>query len=814
MKENQLLESQSTLFGHPTGLFVLFFAELWERFSYYGMRALLVFYMIKGFMGCNDVIAYKIYGAYTALVYMTPFFGGMIADRIIGARRAVILGGLFMAAGHLLMGVDKDWTLLGLTFSAKTSFFVALALLIVGNGFFKPNISTIVGSLYPHNSRKRDGGFTIFYIGINLGAAIAPLLCGYIGETYGWHKGFGLATIGMLTGLAVFIAPTLISQVLLLISCLAASVNIAGIEATGRALGLTPGGDWGQYDSWLNTLVTVCMILAGVLSFWSLNRRQANQLAAPPSRLADLMTAVLIMAGAIGFSWAMFQFHPEEIFTKSLFYLLAIILLAAAVVSSLAVMKSGLPVWAGMPADFDRMRQGWLGIGKDWWVYLGAIASVPVFMVLVSGFETFFQELPGGIRLIPQEIVDRFENSTTPGMGVVGAVVSKASTPAGLVLVLAGLFAVGYLVLQMFTLSKIPRERMYVVMILTFFSVLFWSFFEQAGSSLNNFTDRNIQRVTASERTIGQSELGQTLQLRIPLVVAGSELPELNQLPVLTQEFLGRTNDDPGMQGLIARAISSIEGNKTNGKTGESLQSLIQSCQTGPLNFTTLNYLREYSRTDNPAARNDLTLNWKVAEDNLGMAVGGTEIPASVFQALNPLFILIFGLLFTLGWSWMANRGIEPSTATKFAWGLIQLGLGFGCFWLGAQNSTGEGLVWVGWLVLGYLLHTTGELCLSPVGLSMVTKLSPARLVSTVMGTWFLATAFAQFLAAIIASFTSAKADEGAEEIIPIPAKTVGLYQDVFLFITIAAVVSGVICLALSPLLKIWMHEEELDDSE
>ena len=189
------IAEQKTLFGHPTGLYMLFFAEMWERFSYYGMRALLVLYIIKGFLQKGDGEAYAIYGAYTSLVYATPFIGGMIADKLLGARRAVILGGLLMAAGHLVMTIESE-----------QPFFIALALLIVGNGFFKPNISTIVGSLYPDGSPQRDAGFTIFYIGINLGAAMAPLLCGYVGEKYGWHYGFGLATIGMLVGLAVFVS--------------------------------------------------------------------------------------------------------------------------------------------------------------------------------------------------------------------------------------------------------------------------------------------------------------------------------------------------------------------------------------------------------------------------------------------------------------------------------------------------------------------------------------------------------------------------------------------------------------------------------
>ena len=198
-------DSSPTLLGHPPGLFTLFFAEMWERFSYYGMRALLVFYMIKGFLGYNDEQAYSVYGAYTGLVYATPFIGGMLADRLLGQRFAVVVGGLLMSAGHLAM-----------TFENEIIFFIALALLIVGNGFFKPNISTMVGSLYPKASQRKDAGFTLFYMGINLGAAISPIACGYVGETYGWHYGFGLATMGMLIGVAIFIAPTRLTQALIL----------------------------------------------------------------------------------------------------------------------------------------------------------------------------------------------------------------------------------------------------------------------------------------------------------------------------------------------------------------------------------------------------------------------------------------------------------------------------------------------------------------------------------------------------------------------------------------------------------------------
>ena len=189
-------QGQATMMGHPKGLFYLFFAELWERFSFYGMRALLTLYLINELfadLADGKEFAYGIYAAYGSLVYFTPAIGGMIADRLIGHKNSIMLGGLLMTLGHFTMA-----------FEDKTIFFLSLGLLIIGNGFFKPNISTMVGGLYKQGDPKRDAGFTIFYMGINIGAFIAPLLCGWLGASYGWHYGFGAAGIGMLAGVIVF----------------------------------------------------------------------------------------------------------------------------------------------------------------------------------------------------------------------------------------------------------------------------------------------------------------------------------------------------------------------------------------------------------------------------------------------------------------------------------------------------------------------------------------------------------------------------------------------------------------------------------
>ncbi|QTD38830.1 MFS transporter [Polaribacter batillariae] len=184
------------MFGHPKGLFYLFFAELWERFSFYGMRALLTLYMVQEIFKAiveRDAATAAVYASYGSLVYASTVIGGQISDKILGMRSSIFLGGILMAIGHFVLAIEND-----------IAFFLALAFIIVGNGFFKPNISTFVGALYKEGDIRKDSGFTIFYMGINIGGWIAPLLCGWLAAEYGWHYGFGLAGIGMMAGLIFF----------------------------------------------------------------------------------------------------------------------------------------------------------------------------------------------------------------------------------------------------------------------------------------------------------------------------------------------------------------------------------------------------------------------------------------------------------------------------------------------------------------------------------------------------------------------------------------------------------------------------------
>ena len=441
------MADQQQSLKQPKELYMLFFAEMWERFSYYGMRALLILFMVKHFL-YTDNQAYGVYAAYGALVYTTPFIGGIVADRFLGYRKSVMLGASLMAIGHFVM-VGPD--VLPEAYH-EASFFTALAFLIVGNGFFKPNISSIVGTLYGPNDPRRDAGFTIFYMGVNLGAFFAPLVCGVIGELYGWGYGFSLAGIGMLIGLLVF---------------------YRGQKGLG---------------------------------------------------------------------------------------------------------ERGLP-----PAKANLTKQ------KEWTIYIAAVVLVGVMIALIQ-----------------------LNNILSTGLTI---------------------FAVSVLAFLLFTaitkLEKVERERMFVILTLLMFTSIFWAFFEQAGSSITLFTDRNV--------------------------------------------------------------------------------------------------------------------------DRLG-------IPTSVFQSVNPMYILIFGGVFSAMWMNLAKKGKDLTVPVKFALGLVQLAAGFGALVIGASMASESGMVSVFWLMLGYLLHTTGELCLSPVGLSMVTKLAPKVMVAMVVGGWYLSSALAHNIGGVIAGFTSTSA--------------------------------------------------------
>lgn len=572
--------SDRAFFGHPRGLAVLFFAEMWERFSFYGMRALLVLYLTQHFL-FEDTYAQGLYAAYASLVYLTPVLGGYVADRYLGSRKAVTIGALLLVLGHFGMAFEgsgskqfidvagqsyevvadgrgdertpklvlPDGRQTSISFSGEgiavtdgatyglpaqipangyisrveqeplyvQILFFSLALIIVGVGFLKANISTIVGALYDKGDPRRDGGFTIFYMGINLGSVLATLGCGYLGIRYGWAWGFGLAGFGMLAGLLTFL--------------------------------------WGQ------------KFLEGR--------------AEPP-----------------------------------------------------------------VPEALGRKVAGPLNL--EWLIY-------------VAGF----------ILLLPAWfLVQRDEIVTT--MLAIGAPLIFAAM----------------LIWSAVALKGAERSRMIVAIVLIVFSVLFWTLFEQAGSSLTLYADRNT----------------------------------------------------------------------------------------------------------------DLTI------------AGELKMNAAQTNFFNPGLIVVLAPVFAALWVGLARRGLEPSTPVKFGLGIVQAGLGFLVLTIGITYFAGADYrVPLIWLFLAYLLHTTGEICLSPVGLSMITKLAVPRVVGLMMGVWFLSSALAHTLAGLIAKSTSGETVGG---VVVDPAAQLATYNSVFTTIGWVGVGIGVLVIILSPWLRRGMALETLGKDE
>ncbi len=567
--------------GHPKGLYVLFFAEMWERFSYYGMRALLIFYLTQHWL-FSDERSSIIYGAYTALVYITPVLGGYLAARYLGQRKAVLFGAVLLTFGHFLMAFEGTG---GQADATINVFWLALSFIIVGSGFLKANISVTVGQLYPRTDVRRDGAYTVFYMGINAGAAIGTIIAGYLGQTYGWAYGFGAAGFGMLSGLIVFI----VFKPLLM----------------GKGESRDPAR--------LRSMVG-------------------------PFKFEWLM--YLIGVAAVAGIWVLIQYQELVGWLLALFGVLLVV-----GVFFYSVFKLAAP-----EAD----RQSTL---KAVMLALGGLVFIAFLIAAIGGLGA------AGVAAFAEQPVD-LGFYAFPLWGVaalIGAI---------------GIFAI--LVQQAMAVPGEDRDRIFAAMFLIFGSILFWALFEQAGSSLNLFTDRYVDR-------------------------AG--------------------------------------------------------------------------------------------------------VPASLFQSINPIYIILLAPLFAWMWVKLGRAGLEPTTPAKFGLGMIQLGAGFLVLVAGAYAVGIDVPTPIIFIFLIYLLHTTGELCLSPVGLSAMNRLAPAHMASIIMGTWFFASATGNFAAGLIAAATGADhggGDGAAKEVV----------LDVYSTVGWVAVGVGVGVIVLSPLIKKLMHLDTLRDAE
>ncbi len=483
--------------GHPKGLYVLFATEMWERFSYYGMRALLVLYLtsqlVKGGFELDRTTALEIYAVFTGLVYLTPIVGGLLADKILGQRKAIFIGGILMALGQFTLAYSQTGDMAARTWLL----YLGLGVLIIGNGFFKPNISTMVGKLYSDHDARKDSAFTIFYMGINLGAFLAPLVCGYLAVEFGWAYGFSSAGIGMIIG-------------------------------------------------------TLWFAMQG-----------------------DVL-------GNVGFA-------PNRDATSK-----------------------------------EQLKLA----GKDW---------TQIIMFVVSSLALVY-----GLLMLWGNINEGVKSTLTTALAVIGVL------------------ALMYIIFNN-TKGSIEWKRVGVILVLCFFNIFFWAGFEQAGGTFNLFAQNNTDR---------------------------------------------------------------------------------------------------------------MILGW--------------EMPAAWFQSVNSIWIISLAPVVSVLWLSLSKIGKNPNIPVKFALGLIFLGIGF--VLMSAANSAAGGgnMVSPMWLIGVYFLHTVAELCLSPIGLSMISKLSPQKIVSVMMGLWFASIALANYMAGVL------------ENIL----KTYLPDMQLFSFLTLTSICAGMILLLISPILK------------
>ena len=551
--------------GHPKGLYFLFFTEMWERFSYYGMRAIFILFMTKILL-MKDADASEIYGSYTGLVYLTPLLGGYLCDKFLGNRRSIVIGGLLMAIGQFFMFFSASAG----TNGGVSLMWMGLTSIIIGNGFFKPNISTMVGQLYPENDRRIDSAFTIFYMGINLGAFFSPLVCGSM--DFKW--GFLAAGIGMLLGLVAFV----LGQKKYLVS------------------------------------------------------EDGNEIGLPVKKLDAKSIGMIIGSIAIIF----FMLNFKQMFKS----------------------------------DIDII---------SYFIY-GAMVAMPI------------------------------------------------------------------LILTDKSLNKVEMQRIIVIFILAFFVIFFWGAFEQAGASLTLFADRQVNRDVA---------------INIPawlILIVG-----LIATFFLSKGLAWFFDWSKKINLFITGLVSII---------------LIALFVTGSI--------ADFAKN---------------------------EFPASWFQSVNPLAVIILAPIFSLIWGFLYTRKLEPSSPKKMAIGLALVALGYAVIAIAVKGLGVGDKVSMSWLFALYIIHTMGELCLSPIGLSMVSKLAPLRLSSLMMGTWFLANAAANKFAGTLSALIPGGEDGSGGATSFLGFQITNLYEFFILFIIMSGVAAGILFI-LSSWLQKMMHNDKLGMAE
>lgn len=670
---------QREFLGHPVGLWALFTTEMWERFCYYGMRALLVLYLIStltdsnpGF-GWSEESANKLYGWFTGLVYLFPLLGGFLADRFLGQHRSVLLGGILMAAGQFCLFYTEYFrqsAVSTITFSSAPAalccFLLGLFLITLGNGFFKPCISVMVGDLYEKNDSRRDSAFYIFYMGINIGALLAPFIAGSVGEKISWHWGFLTACIGMLLGLASY---TLLRPKFL---------GTVGMKQNQTV-------QIEEHDA-VKT------------------EKQSSVSSAKKSKLTkveiDRIAVILILSFFCVAFWSVFE-------------------QAGTSLNIFAKKETNRQV----PAVIGKNIPGFLPNQDELDAKIAMSDLQTNLYDLIESIDAFADD----VETLPQELKDlvfaqKFDEER--------AKVAELQ-------------------------DRLPEDERQ-----TFFKNLakVETCFESASYSL--------RKADEARKRVGLE----------PLALDVNDFETAYQRGVEEHKA------------LMAEVDKKFDAKLEELKDADEAEK---------------NTLREGLEKDAIKTKHSEFLTAEKANINKETAI--YTFPTTWYQSVNPLSVVIFAPLFNLLWGVLRRYNLEPSTPVKFGIGLVLLSIAFMFMVGGAQHSAKTGgNAGAYWLLFTYVFCTWGELCLSPIGLSMVSRLAPERFASLLMGIWFLSSAVAGYLSGHLAAFLGS----GDNTVYFFFGKEGGL-ADFFLILAIVPLVAGIIVFMLSPSLRRMMHEDE-----
>jgi POT family proton-dependent oligopeptide transporter len=769
---------KSKVLGHPSGLFVLFFTEMWERFSYYGMRALLVLFLVSAFGlgGWNwpTEHALALYGTYTALVYITPIFGGHIADKIIGYRKAVVIGAVIMTLGHASMAIETHNIFL----------YIGIALLIIGNGFFKPNMTSIISHMYKDTPEKKDGAYTIFYMGVNAGAFLGILLCGYIGEKVGWSYGFGLAGIFMLLGMLQFHF----------------SQNIFGDigkkpvkTAEKEEVKLEYEGDRLNPFSALDKILIVISAVIGIV--WVLND--------PISKIGG--TNIL---------------EINEIDYSNIFILIGLFAFLILIISRIVRYPK---------ITRDRM------------------IAIVIFAIMTVIFWMSFEQAGGSMTLFANDFTNRVMTGTSYYVFLVANILITV-VPIGIITwVLFKLFK------QTFKRYKLANTIL-GFSFLIIWAIVFWMINRDLNSTSYVVEYNAIKtNLVADEFNMHESRLeaykghlkgdsefhfdvvkgrdtitesctpakieykGKMIEHAHSKKIRKSKRKEEQEK--FDEEYVSAVMaiEDPSKATVIYEEkgeeykvpmdelyFETVVTEETEYAEEEEMTSMttkviepVKMKVDDELALITVRgkfffLSKEKEKHVRTMAKKTKTDTGIITASVAKINKNEHEIPATWFLILNSLFIIAFAPLFSKWWESKYN----PSAASKYGLGLILLGIGFGALAFGSMSiepgakSASVSLIW---LVLAYLFHTLGELCLSPVALSYVSKLVPGRMIAMMFGVWYIAVAIGNKLAGLLGGQIESITED-------YDMKTF------FLIFTVVPIFLGLVGIGLNKLVKKLMH--------